>query len=454
VSVIGCVMVGATEVAGWGPRDRHNSPMTSSRPGRLIAQDLATFIDASPSPYHAVETAARRLTDAGYAEVALGQPLPGPGRSFVRRGGTLVAWVAPPGPVRRFRVAGAHSDSPNLRLKPRPERFGPVGTRQVGVEVYGGVLLNSWLDRDLGLSGRVVVRAEGALAERLVRVDRPLLRIPQLAIHLDREVNEKGLVLNRQVHLAPLLGVGQGGGVLSILADAAEVALDDLVSWDVGLHDLTPSTLAGFDDELLSAPRIDNLLSCHAELAALLASDPPDETTALVVALFDHEEVGSTSDRGADGVFLTALLERIVAASGGDRPGYLAAAAASLCVSADGAHATHPNYPERHEPDHPIALNGGPVIKVNASVRYATDAPTAAAFVDACERAGVPHQWFVTRSDLACGSTIGPLTAAQLAMPTVDVGVAQLAMHSCREMAGADDPARLVAALGAFFAGA
>jgi aspartyl aminopeptidase len=439
-------------VTGRGPRYRHNSRMTSPRPGRAIALDLAAFIDASPSPFHAVANAVTRLEAAGHHEVSLGSPLPGPGRWLVRRGGTLVAWVAPPGIVRRFRLAGAHSDSPNLRLKPHPEHRGPLGTRQVGVEVYGGVLLNSWLDRDLGLSGRVVVRDGSGLVERLVRVDRPLLRIPQLAIHLDREVNEKGLVLNRQVHLTPLLGVGPGAGVLSVLAEAAAVDPDDLISWDVGLHDLTPSTLAGFDDELLSAPRIDNLLSCHGEISALAPAEPPDDTTALVVALFDHEEVGSTSDRGADSAFLGSLLERIVLASGGDRAGYLATASASLCVSADGAHATHPNYAERHEPDHQIALNGGPVIKVNASMRYATDASTAAPFVDACERAGVPHQWFVTRSDLACGSTIGPLTAAWLAVPTVDVGVAQLAMHSCRELAGADDPARLVAALGAFFA--
>ncbi|HEX7097484.1 MAG TPA: M18 family aminopeptidase [Acidimicrobiales bacterium] len=417
---------------------------------RAITEDLLAFIAASPSPFHAVDTAAGRLVEAGFVEADLRDPLPGAGsKAFVRRGGTLVAWrTGEPGAP--FRIVGAHTDSPNLRLKPNADHRS-AGYRQLGVEVYGGALLSSWLDRDLGLSGRVTVLEDGRPVERLFRIDRPILRIPQLAIHLDRDVNERGLVLNRQAHLAPIWGVGpdDGRGIRDLLADAAGVDRQAIVAWDAMCHDLTPPTFAGVDDDLISAPRIDNLLSCHAALRALIDADPGAGVTPLVV-LFDHEEVGSTTDRGAAGAFLAAVLERISAATGADRAGHLQALAASHCVSADGAHATHPNYPERHEPDHHVALNGGPVVKVNASARYATDAASAAPFLTACAAVEVPVQWFVTRSDLACGSTIGPLTAAQLAVPTVDVGVAQLAMHSARETAGALDPPRFVAALGAY----
>jgi aspartyl aminopeptidase len=424
-------------------------------PSRATSGDLLAFIADSPSPFHAVDTAVGRLSTTGFRELSLADEWPsGAGRWLVRRGGTLVAWCTDGAPVRAFRLVGAHTDSPNLRVKPRPDRRS-VGYRQLGVEVYGSVLLNSWLDRDLGLSGRVVVSGDdGRVHERLFRIDRPILRIPQLAIHLDREVNERGLVLNRQTHLSPVWGVGpeDGRGIRHLLAEAVEATPERVVAWDAMCHDLAAPTFAGIDGELLSAARIDNLLSCHAAVTALAtAAGSPAVTPAVV--LFDHEEVGSTTDRGAAGAFLATVLERISLTSGGTRADHLRALAASHCVSADGAHATHPNYPDRHEPDHQVALNGGPVVKVNVSARYATDAASAAPFLEACARACVPVQWFVTRSDLACGSTIGPLTAAQLGVPTVDVGVAQLAMHSCRELTGADDPPRFVAALGAYLAG-
>jgi aspartyl aminopeptidase len=338
-----------------------------------------------------------------------------------------------------------------LRIKPHADRRS-AGFRQLGVEVYGGVLLNSWLDRDLGLSGRASVRRGHGVAEALFRIDRPLLRVPQLAIHLDREVNERGLVLNRQQHLSPLWAMADGPPFAAVVADAVGVAPSDVLAWDAMCHDLNPPTLAGLSDEFVSAPRIDNQLSCHAAIAALTASAVPSAGAAISFALFDHEEVGSTTDRGAAGAFLGNVLEQVALASGTDRASYLAALSRSICVSADCAHGTHPNYPERHEPDHWVALNGGPVIKLNTSARYATESTTAAAFMRACEHADVPAQWFVTRSDLACGSTIGPLTAAQLGIATVDVGVAQLAMHSCRELAGSHDPSWFIAALEAFFA--
>ncbi len=420
------------------------------------ARDLIEFIDESPSPFHAVQAAARRLHDLGFERLdeAANWP-PGPGRHVVIRGGSLVAWICDDS--RRveegFRIIGAHTDSPNLRIKPNPDT-GAAGFRQLGVEVYGGALLNSWLDRDLGLSGRVALRdGSGGAHLQLVRVDRPLLRIPQLAIHLDRGVNETGLKLNPQQHLVPVWGVGSTGeGTFQrFLADELGVGPDDILGWELMAHDLCPSALVGVDEELVSAPRIDNLASCYAALRAL--EDLPPATGAgpvPVICLFDHEEIGSQSARGADSTMLPTVLERICLAAAREREAFHRSLARSMCASVDGAHATHPNYPDRHEPQHQIRVNGGPVLKVNSNVRYATDAAGAATFALACEWAGVPLQRFVTRTDLPCGSTIGPVTAARLGVPTVDVGLPQLAMHSARELCGAADPALLIAALTGF----
>jgi len=428
------------------------------------ARDLLAYIDASPSPYHAVAETARRLAAAGFTEVSEVEAWPiAPGRHFVMRGGSLVAWAGDAGAAASgagFRVVGAHTDSPNLRIKPHPDVVGP-NWRQLGVEVYGGVLLNSWLDRDLGLSGRVTVLGADGPGVRLFRDDRPLLRIPQLAIHLDREINQAGLKLNPQQHLSPIWGVGPGIAGQSFvvyLADQIGVAADTVASWDVMAHDVQRGTIAGLDQEFVSSPRLDNQLSCWAGLRALvggdagaraLASESSDRPVA-VVALFDHEEIGSQSATGADSELLATTLERIVLAGGGDRAGFLRAVAASRCVSADGAHATHPNYPDRHDPQHTVRLNAGPVLKHNANVRYATDAVTAARFAETCRGVGVPLQHFVSRNDMPCGSTIGPITAARLGIATVDVGVAQLAMHSARELCGSADPALFVQALTAF----
>lgn len=429
-------------------------------------EDLFEFISSSPSPYHAVHEAARRLQAAGFTELRAGDRWPSFGSHFVRDGGALVAWLShgprwsdsddmssgaldgsPEGHISPFRVVGAHTDSPNLRIKPRPD-IASAGWRQLAVEVYGGVLLNSWLDRDLGLSGRVGL-ADGE--QRLFRVDRPLLRIPQLAIHLDREISAQGLKLNPQQHLTPVWGVGPAadGEFVGFLADQVDVDPADVLAWDVMVHDLTPPAFIGLDDELVAAPRLDNLLSCWAAVDALVEvsrTDLPVRSTP-VICLFDHEEVGSTSATGADGSFLNNVLERIDLSGGGDRERLLRRLAVSAVASADGAHATHPNYPERHDPAHPIAIDGGPVIKINANQRYATDSSTAALMVDACRRAGVPHQTFVSRNDQPCGSTIGPLSAARTGIATADIGVAQLSMHSARELCGVADPPRLARTL-------
>lgn len=431
------------------------------------ARRLLGFCDASPSPYHACATASALLGEAGFTRLAEDAAWPGePGRWFVVRGGTLIAWVTAGGHDAHdgFRIVGAHTDSPNLRIKPQPDVV-RAGVRQLGVEAYGGVLLTSWMDRDLGLSGRVAVRRNGTGAlVRLLRIDRPVCAIPQLAIHLDREVNSSGLKVDAQHHLTPLWGIeppagttpsaGSGtAGFVGFVAHELGVDAADVLAWDLMLHDLTPGAIVGRDDELIGSARLDNLASCWAAIEALTdvagsAGDGP----VPVVCLFDHEEVGSTSDRGADSSMLPSLLERSVLARGGDRESLHRALARSACLSADMAHATHPNYADRHDPEHRIALNGGPVLKANANVRYATDAPGSALVALAAEQAKVPLQRFAMRSDLPCGSTIGPVTAAKLGITTVDVGMPQLAMHAAREHAGSHDPGRYRALLAAFLA--
>ncbi|MDE0676976.1 MAG: M18 family aminopeptidase [Acidimicrobiaceae bacterium] len=440
-----------------------SSPRTPTRDD-LMLDSLFEFIEASPSPFHAAAAAVDRLAAAGFVETGRSESwseLDVVQGFAVRDGGTVVAVRAGAAvdPERlRFSVIGAHTDSPNLRVRPQPDS-GTLGYRQLGVEVYGGVLLNSWLDRDLGLSGRVEVRSgdgDGRAARSrtvLWRCDRALLRVPQLAIHLDRDVNDR-LKLDRQQHMIPVWGLGEpsAAGFREFLADELKVEPDAVLAWDVMAHDLTPPARLGRDGEMYAASRIDNLASCHAAVEALARlSSLPDDTAAVVV-LFDHEEIGSDSATGAGSPILADALERIAAALGASRDQYLRAVARSLCVSADGAHAVHPNYPERHEPQHLPLLNGGPVVKTNVNVRYATDARTHARFVAACGAAGVPHQIYSHRGNLACGSTIGPITASRLGMSVVDVGSPMLSMHSARELGGSDDPAMLTAALGAFLA--
>lgn len=421
-------------------------------PDVSAARDLCAFIDASPSPFHAVDSAAARLDGAGFSELDERERWDngGRGKHYIVRDGSLVAWAAPEGldAGTPWRLIGAHTDSPNLRIKPRPDT-GRAGVRQLAVEVYGGPLLNSWLDRDLGLSGRVALRGGDA---RLVRVDRPVLRIPQLAIHLDREIMTTGLLLNPQQHMVPVWGVGTSdeAGFRKFLA--CELGLDgddgsDILAWDVMVHDTTPSAVVGRDEDMVAAPRLDNLCSCWAAIGALTAAASAELDRPVMVMLFDHEEVGSGSGRGAGSPIIEAVLERVLA---GDMDAFRRALAGSICASADMAHATHPNYAERHEPNHWIALNGGPVIKSNASLRYATESISAAVFIEACDRAGVPVQHYVNRNDLPCGSTIGPITASRLGIPSVDVGAAQLAMHSARETMGSSDPALYRAALTSF----
>jgi aspartyl aminopeptidase len=413
------------------------------------AQGLCEFIDASPSPFHACATVAQRLMAAGFTELAEADNWPSTGDYFIVRAGSLVAWRAGDGAdLLPFRIVGAHTDSPNLRVKQHPDRF-VSGWQVVALAPYGGAWLNSWLDRDLGISGRLSVRSAGGLAHRLIRIDEPLLRVPQLAIHLADD--RKSVTLDPQRHVNAVWGVGPGPrSFLGYVAAAAGVDEADLLGFDLMTHDLTPSTIAGANRELVSAPRLDNQATCYAGLEAFLAAEPTAHLP--VLALFDHEEVGSQSDHGAQSELLSTTLERITLAAGGGREELLRRVPASIVASGDMAHATHPNYPERHEPYHLIEVNAGPVLKVQPNLRYATDGRTAAAFALACSQAGVPLQRYEHRADLPCGSTIGPMTAAATGIPTVDVGAAQLAMHSARELMGADDVAAYSAALQAFLA--
>jgi aspartyl aminopeptidase len=410
------------------------------------AAGLCGFIDASPSPFHACATVSARLQGAGYTELSEADRWPDqPGRYFVVRAGSLVAWNSTR-PDAPFRIVGAHTDSPNLRVKQHPDRL-VAGWRVVALQPYGGAWLNSWLDRDLGISGRLSVRDGAGFSHRLVRIDDPILRVPQLAIHLADD--RKSLTLDPQRHVNAVWGVDDSvGSFVGYVAERAGVAPADVLAADLMTHDLTPSRVVGADASLLSAPRLDNQASCYAGLEALLAAEALGALPVLV--LFDHEEVGSSSDHGAQSDLLGTVLERIVLAAGGTREDFLRRLQVSLLASADMAHATHPNYPERHEPSHLIEVNGGPVLKVHPNLRYATDGRTAAAFELACRQAGVPLQRYEHRADLPCGSTIGPLASARTGIPTVDVGAAQLAMHSAREVMGAHDVAAYSAAMQAF----
>jgi aspartyl aminopeptidase len=411
------------------------------------AADLCAFVDASPTPFHVCATAGAELDAAGYLRLSESEEWPTePGRFYVVRGGSLVAWSteSSSAPTDAFRVVGGHTDSPNLRVKQHHD-LSSEGLGIVALEPYGGPWLNSWLDRDLGIAGRLSMRSGEAV---LVHVKEPVLRVPQLAIHLSAE--RKSVEVDPQRHLNAIWSQ-QPGNFLGWLADHEGLDRDDIVGFDLMTHDSAPSARIGARSELVSAPRLDNQATCFAGLKALLAA-PAVPDIRPVLALFDHEEVGSMSERGAQSDLLATTLERIVLAAGGTREDLHRAVAASVSASGDMGHATHPNHADRHEPLHHITLGGGPMLKLNVNLRYATDAVGAAIFASACEQANVPLQRFENRADLPCGSTIGPLSAARTGMLTVDVGAPTLAMHSVREMMSGSDIDTYARALQAFFA--
>lgn len=435
--------------------------MSSARTPEV--SDLISFLDASPTPYHAVAEAARRLATAGYRELReqdAWEIAAGDRCYVVRNGGSILAFelgtesIADAG----IHIVAAHTDSPNLRVKPNPD-VRAQGYRQIAVEPYGGVLLHTWLDRDLGLAGRVSIAAGEEPRTVLIDIRRAIARIPSLAIHLHREIRTDGLKLNEQTHMPPVTGMEGGEELITLLKEeleaAGEEALDedDILGFDLMFYDLQGAAIGGVAGDFLFSGRLDNLASSHSALTALLRAGKRAKTTfTRMVALHDHEEVGSRSPQGAGGTFLLDTIERLASLTGDNDPeARPRAIAKSTFVSADVAHAVHPSYADRHEAGHKPLLGGGPVLKVNSNLSYATDSTTQAMFASVCRRANVPVQHFVTRSDLACGSTIGPITAARVGLRTVDVGIPLISMHSAREMIGTADVDPMIRALSAFF---
>ncbi|WP_029069307.1 M18 family aminopeptidase [Jonesia quinghaiensis] len=412
---------------------------------------FAQFITASPSSYHAAHEVARQLSDAGFTQLHEHEPWVAPKRAFVIRDGAIIAWITPDNvsTTAPVRVLGSHTDSPGFKLKPQ-STTGSAGWLQVGVEVYGGPLLNSWLDRELELAGRLVLK-DGS--EHLVRTG-PFMRVPQLAIHLDREANN-GLKLDKQRHTAPVYGVGAVGDadVLGYLAELAGVEPGEVAGYDVISVDTQEPRRFGRGDELFAAGRMDNLSSVYAGLVALLNA-PDDAKHISVLAAFDHEEIGSETRSGASGPFLADVIDRIYEGLGSTREERHRAIAQSWCLSSDAGHSVHPNYAERHDPAVQPLAGSGPLLKINANQRYATDGQGAAMWVRACEAAGIEYQDFVSNNNSPCGSTIGPLTATRLGIRTVDVGIPLLSMHSARELCHVADAHALTRAISAFYAGA
>lgn len=414
-----------------------------------LARRFADFIAASPSSYHAAAEVARRLADAGYVRedetASWGADAVSPGGHYIVRGGALIAWDVPAQidpTTSGFRIIGSHTDSPGLKLKPLGDLPGTAGWKQAAVEIYGGAILASWLDRELRLAGRVVL-ADGT--EKLVATG-PVLRVPHLAIHLDRNVNAD-LTLDRQMHMQPVFAVGEDAPtILDVVARATSVDPDDIVAHDLITVDAQHGEIFGAQEDFLAAGRMDNLSSVFTSLEALLAASRNGKDIR-VLAAFDHEEIGSATTSGAAGPVLEDVLVRVASSLGADAAATRAMYARSACVSADAAHSVHPNFAGKHDGVNRPVMNAGPVLKVNANQRYATDAVTAAAWRRACATAGVPDQVFAGNNDVPCGSTIGPITATRLGIPTVDVGIPLLSMHSAREMAGVKDIAWFTDAL-------
>ncbi len=414
------------------------------RKGVTAAKRMLKFIDASPTPFHAAENIAAQLREDGFTQLLEPQAwtlAPGDRRFIVRDGGTLVAFVvgAKSPAEAGFRIIGAHTDSPNLHVKPNAS-LTRKGYHQLGVETYGGVLLATWLDRDLSIAGRVSYRKDGSLASALVDLKRPVARVSNVAIHLNRKVNTDGLTLNKQRHMVPMLGLGGDGfDIKQVVAEQLGIEAADILGHDLSLYDTQRGALGGLQDEFVYSARLDNLANCHAATEALCGAPDTMEATA-VVALYDHEECGSRSAVGAQSTVLADVLGRIsLAYPEGQVQALPRAIAQSILVSADMAHAIHPNYADKHDAEHAPKLNRGLVIKSNANQSYATTGDTGAYFQNLCSEAGFEAQQFVCRSDMPCGSTIGPITAARLGLKTVDVGAPMLSMHSCREMAGSLD---------------
>jgi aspartyl aminopeptidase len=426
-------------------------------------QDLLDFIDASPSPWHVCASMEQRLKAFQFERLYENNlwSLQAGGRYFViRDDSSLILFVMglrPPADTG-FKIFAAHTDSPGLRLKPNPLLQSDKLLR-LALDVYGGPILATFTDRDLSLAGRVVYSDDtGGVSCRLVNFEQVLLRLPNLAIHMNRAVNEEGLKLNKQTELAAIFSVAlqeqlPDGYFSALLAQIAGIGPERILSWELNAYDTQKGGFWGVERAFYADSQLDNLASCHAGLSAVLRESVLNNDATLVCAFFDHEEVGSESHKGAAGSFLPDILQRIVNAVEPAPDVYQRALASSFMVSADMAHAYQPNYPNAYEPNHKIIVNQGPVIKTNVNQRYATACRSEAQFIQYCRQAGVPYQKYAHRGDLPCGSTIGPIASTKLGVATVDVGCPMWAMHSCRESAGVLDHHYMIRALSSFFGG-
>lgn len=420
------------------------------------AEDFANFISASPSSYHAAQELRRRLAAVGFTQLNETDTFPREaGAYFVMRDGAVIAWMIPPGDSPSgFRIVGSHTDSPALKLKPSGSHVSADGWGQIDVEIYGGMLLNSWLDREIGFAGRIIDR-DGI--SHLVATE-PIARVPQLAIHLDRQVTTDGLTIDKQRHMQPVWAFAPSDAPcifdhlasLAGLQNADEIAGHDLVSFTA-----EAPAIFGVNREFFAAGRQDNLSSVHASLVAFeqIATEHTTGSDIAVFAAFDHEEVGSSTRSGAAGPLLETVMRRLALALGGDDL-YYRMLASSTCISADAAHFVHPNYGDRHDPRTRPVPGEGPILKLNANQRYATDATGSALFDRVCSAADVPYQAFVSNNSVPCGSTIGPFIATRTGIPTVDVGIGLLSMHSAREMSHVSDHYYLSSVLKAYWEGA
>lgn len=431
--------------------------------GKEPVQNLLDFIDASPSPWHVVKTIKAQLAAQTPAWERLDETAkwilqPGGRYYVVRDDSSIVLFVLGQKPLAEtgFKVIGAHTDSPGLRIKPNAASA-TDGLLRLGVEVYGGPILATFTDRDLSLAGRIAYKnAQGDIASLLVKFDQPLLRLPNLAIHMNRTVNEDGLKLQKQTELPLILSASAEEQLpqacfLALLQQQAGVAAERILSWDLAVYDTQKGTFWGAENEFYADSQLDNLASCHAALQALLAEVVFQADDTLVCAFFDHEEIGSQSNKGADGSFLSDVLQRIALATATDKEDFARALAKSFMISADMAHAYQPNFPNAYDADHKVIVNKGPVIKVNANHNYSSDSVSAAMFADWCEQAGVPYQKYSHRCDMPCGSTIGPIASAKLGIRSVDVGSPMWAMHSIRESAGVLDHQHMISVMKRFF---
>lgn len=424
-------------------------------------QNLLDFIDASPSPWHAVASVETQLAAFRFVKLAEADKWvlqPGGRYYVIRDHSSIILFVQGQKPLVEtgFKIVGAHTDSPGLRVKPNAASS-TDGLLRLGVEVYGGPILATFADRDLSLAGRISYKDEqGGIASVLVKIDKPLLRLPNLAIHMNRAVNEEGLKLQKQNELPLILSALAGEQIpqsyfSTLLQQKAGIGTGRILSWDLAVYDTQKGAFWGAENEFYADSQLDNLASCHAALQALLDEAVLQADSTLVCAFFDHEEIGSESRKGADGSFLSDVLQRIALASETDKEDFARARAKSFMISADMAHAYQPNFPMAYDPDHKVFVNKGPVIKVNANHQYSSESLSEAMFAGWCEQAGVPYQKYSHRCDMPCGSTIGPITSANLGIQAVDVGNPMWAMHSIRESAGVFDHDCMIRVMKRFF---